>query len=146
MLVIQYFSSRFQNECILKKVCDFKMGCVLIKTGRVSKHSKLTIVNTGILLTQHITGQLFPFLLLLSFFFFYNNNTTMSISPSIAKCLSKITQIESTQDISSLEKNYRNYHSLLRKQKKNPLLQNPYSKDNFNTYNTYLRLKRKVTS
>lgn len=70
----------------------------------------------------------------------------MSISPSIAKCLSKITQIESTQDISSLEKNYRNYHSLLRKQKKNPLLQNPYSKDNFNTYNTYLRLKRKVTN
>jgi hypothetical protein len=64
----------------------------------------------------------------------------MNISPSIAKCLLKITKIESTQDITSLEKNYCNYHSLLHKQKKDPLLQNPYSKDNFNTYNTYLRL------
>jgi hypothetical protein len=70
----------------------------------------------------------------------------MNISPSITKCLSKITKIESTRDITSLEKNYRNYHSFLRKQKKDPLLQNPYSKDNFNTYNTYLRLKRKVTN
>ncbi len=64
----------------------------------------------------------------------------MSISPSIAECQSKITKIESTQEIISLEKNYCNYHSLLCKQKKDPLLQNPYSKDNFNTYNTYLRL------
>ena len=90
--------------------------------------------------------QFFPLLLLSSFFFVCFSNTNMNSSSSIEKCQSKITHIEGTRDIMSLQKNFRNYHSFMRKQKKYPSLQNTFSKDDFNTYNTYLGLKRKISN
>ena len=70
----------------------------------------------------------------------------MNISNSTTKCISKIDHIETTEDITSLAENYRKYTSVSKKQKRDPSIQNPYSKDQFNIYKNYLRLKRKVKS